>query len=76
MAFVPPNEIVESPAALPESEQKRPPMLGLLSEPGGGASTPGMASSPSGSTFETGRTPGSVRFPSTASAPDLSKLGH
>ncbi|KAG8705787.1 hypothetical protein FRC09_002757 [Ceratobasidium sp. 395] len=78
MSFVPPNEVVESPAAIQESQVKRPPLLGHLSKPSDGDS-PAMTSSPSASasTFETGRTASaSVRFPSTASAPDLTKLGH
>ncbi|KAG8694223.1 hypothetical protein FRC08_008622, partial [Ceratobasidium sp. 394] len=79
MSFVPPNEVVESPAALPDADAKakRPPMLdrALLGEPS--SDTTGMLSSPATSSFETGRTTSaSVRFPSTASTPDLSKLGH
>ncbi|KAG9087036.1 hypothetical protein FS749_003215 [Ceratobasidium sp. UAMH 11750] len=79
MSFVPPSEVVESPAALPDADAqaKRPPMLdrALLSEPS--SDTTGMLSSPATSSFETGRTTSaSVRFPSTSSAPDLSKLGH
>ncbi|QRW07790.1 choline transport protein [Ceratobasidium sp. AG-Ba] len=73
MSFVPPNQVVESPAAIADGDRKRPPML--AGRPSTIDATTPITASPASSTFETGRT-ASVRLPSVESTPDVSKLTH